>query len=342
MAGDDDRKAAGARIGMSELAAMAGVSVSTVSRALAGKTVINEHTRAKVVELAREHGFRPNQAAQNFRLGRSRAIGVIIPLGHEVDQHPSDPFFMTLLGHLADALTDRNYDLLLSRVIPADDRWLDDLIESGRVDGAIVIGQSDQSAVIDAAAARHRALVVWGAQYEGQVHCSVGSDNRAGGRLAAQHLIARGKRRLVFLGDPSAPEFALRGQGFAEACQAAGLGDAVRTLPIQLTSEAAYRTVSAFLDLDPSVDGIFAASDVIAMSAIQALAEHGLKVPDDVAVIGYDDILLAGHVMPPLTTIRQDLARGADLLVDLLFRRIAGEDCASVAMVPELIVRGSA
>lgn len=107
------------KIGMQELAELAGVSVSTVSRALAGKTIINAKTRERVVELARAHGFKPNQAAQNLRLRRAQAIGVVIPMGHEIDQHPSDPFFMTMLGHLADALTERNFDLLLSRVIPS-------------------------------------------------------------------------------------------------------------------------------------------------------------------------------------------------------------------------------
>lgn len=326
---------------MQELAELAGVSVSTVSRALAGKTIINAKTRERVVELARAHGFKPNQAAQNLRLRRAQAIGVIMPMGHEIDQHPSDPFFMTMLGHLADALTDRNFDLLLSRVIPSDDGWLDSLLNSGRVDGAIVIGQSDQGAVLDAAAARHRGLVVWGAQVPGQAYVSVGSDNVRGGLIAGRHLIERGKRKLMFLGNPSPPEFGQRQQGFLQACADAGLADPVATLPIHLTSEAAYAAASAFLDQNPGIDGIFAASDVVAMSVLRALAERGLAVPGDVAVVGYDDIMLAAHTSPPLTTIRQDLEQGAKLLVDILFRQIEGEACRSVQLEPELIVRAS-
>lgn len=329
------------KIGMQELAELAGVSVSTVSRALAGKTIINAKTRERVVELAKAHGFKPNQVAQNLRLRRAQAIGVVIPMGHEVDQHPSDPFFMTMLGHLADALTDRNFDLLLSRVIPSDDDWLFNLLDSGRVDGAIVIGQSDQSAVLEAAAAKHRGLVVWGAHVAGQQHKSVGSDNILGGLIAGRHLIERGKRNLLFLGNPSPPEFGQRQQGFMQACAEAGLGDTVRTLPIHLTSEAAYAAASAFLSDNPGTDGIFAASDVVAMSALRALAEHGLSVPGDVAVVGYDDIMLAAHTTPPLTTIRQDLETGARLLVDMLFRSLDGEECESVQLEPQLIVRAS-
>lgn len=326
---------------MQELAALAGVSVSTVSRALAGKTIINAKTRERVVELAREHGFRPNQVAQNLRLRRAQAIGVIIPMGHEIDQHPSDPFFMTMLGHLADALTDRNFDLLLSRVIPSDTAWLENLLNSGRVDGAVVIGQSDQIAVLDAAAARHRGLVVWGAHIPGHAHVSVGSDNVLGGLIAGRHLIERGKRNLLFLGNPSPPEFGQRQQGFLQACAEAGLADRVHMLPIHLTSQAAYIAASAFLDSHPGIDGIFAASDVVAMSVLRALAERGLAVPGDVAVVGYDDIMLAAHTSPPLTTIRQDLEQGARLLVEMLFRQIDGETCQSVQLEPQLIVRAS-
>lgn len=329
------------KIGMQELADLAGVSVSTVSRALAGKTIINAKTRERVVELARVHGFKPNQVAQNLRLRRAQAIGVVMPMGHEIDQHPSDPFFMTMLGHLADALTDRNFDLLLSRVIPADDAWLDNLLDSGRVDGAIVIGQSDQIDVLEAAAARHRALVVWGAHAPGQAHVTVGSDNVRGGLIAGRHLIARGKRRLLFLGNPSAPEFGQRQQGFLQACAEAGLSDQAHTLPIHLTSDAAFAAARAFLDQHPGIDGIFAASDVVAMSALRALAERGQAVPGDVAVVGYDDIQIAAHTSPPLTTIRQDLQAGARLLVDILFRQIDGEVCQSVQLEPELIVRAT-
>lgn len=113
-------------------------------------------------------------------------------------------------------------------------------------------------------------------------------------------------------------------------------------VPIHLTMEDAYREMTAYLAANPAPDGILAASDVIAMSAMRALAERGLRVPEDVAVIGYDDILLAGYTTPALTTIRQDVVYGANLLVELLLARIAGQNVGSVAMLPELIVRDSA
>ncbi len=328
---------------ISDLARLAGVSPATVSRALADSSLIAKKTRERIQAIAREHGFRPNIMARNLRIKRAGAIGVLIPLGHETAQHISDPFFMTLLGHLADALTDRGHDLLLSRVIPANPDWLIDVVDSGRVDGVILIGQSDQSEVIDRVAQRYLPLVAWGAHLESQVHCSVGSDNRRGGALAARHLIERGAKNFAFFGDPIAPEIAERLEGCRTELTEAGFGDALQILPAHLTAETAHPAITAWLAETPKVpDGIIAASDVIALSALRALSEKGYSVPDDVKVIGYDDLPLANQTMPPLTTIRQDLVAGAAHLVDLLFRRIGGEKTDSVVLVPQLIVRGSA
>ena len=141
---------------ITDLARLVGVSPGTVSRALADSHLISKKTRERIQEIAREHDFRPNVMARNLRIKRTGAIGVLIPLGHETGQHISDPFFMTLLGHLADALTERGYDLLLSRVIPTDPYWLSRVADSGRVDGVILIGQSDQSSVIDRSGLRRR------------------------------------------------------------------------------------------------------------------------------------------------------------------------------------------
>jgi DNA-binding LacI/PurR family transcriptional regulator len=327
---------------ITDLARLAGVSPGTVSRALADSQLIAKKTRERIQELAREHDFRPNVMARNLRIKRAGAIGVLIPLGHETGQHISDPFFITMLGHLADALTERGHDLLLSRVIPKDPDWLNRVVDSGRVDGVILIGQSDQLAVIDKVASRYLPLVAWGANLAGQVHCSVGSDNRKGGELATQHLIDRGCRNFAFFGDPVAPEISERLEGCRAALAAAGLSDCLSILPAHLTAETAHPAISNWLDdTKPIPDGIIAASDVIAMSALRALAEHGVAVPGKVHVVGYDDLVFANQTVPTLSTVRQDLVAGASHLVDLLFRRIAGEATSSVVLEPELVVRQS-
>ena len=325
-----------------ELADLAGVSAGTVSRALAGSELISLKTRERIQELARQHGFRPNIMARNLRIQRTGAIGVLIPLGHEAGQPISDPFFITMLGLLADRLTERGYDLLLSRVIPQDSGWLERVATSGRVEGLIVLGQSDQAATLDAAARNYRPLVVWGGHQPGQIHCTVGSDNRLGGQMAAGHLIARGCRRIAFFGDPRALEMTQRLEGVQAALAQAGMAPA-QVVPAHLVAELAYRDIARYLS-DEAVrpDGIVAASDVIAMTALRALSEVGLSVPGDVRVVGYDNLPLSELTVPSLTTIGQNMVAGAEHLVDMLMRRVAGEDTRSFVMKPELVERMSA
>ncbi len=327
---------------ISDLARIAGVSPGTVSRALSDAGLISQKTRERIKALAREHDFRPNIMARNLRIQRTGAIGVVIPLGHETGQHISDPFFITMLGLLADELTERGYDLMLSRVIPKDADWLSRFVDSGRVDGVIVIGQSDQLAILDQVASRYRPLVVWGGHSKGQIHCSVGSDNFAGGELAAAHLVERGCQRVAFFGDPRALEIGQRLAGCKSVLEKAGLIDHMSVLPAHLVAEASDLDIAGFFSTSSTQpQGIFAASDVIAMSTLRILSEMGYTVPDDVKVIGFDGLALGEQTVPRLSTVKQDLTTGAHNLVDLLLRRIAGEETGSVVMPPELVVRMS-
>ncbi len=327
---------------IADLARIAGVSPATVSRSLADSALIALETRQKIRLLADAHGFRPNQVARNLRTQKAGAIGVVIPLGHATGQHLSDPFFMHLLGYLADELSARDQNLLLSRVIPDGPDWLDRILGAGHVDGVIVVGQSDQSAVLDRVARTNQRLVVWGAHLQGQSYCSVGTDNRQGGALATAHLVAQGCRSIAFFGDPSVPEMAQRLQGCRDALPRSGSARLSRVLPVPLSADSAYRDITSYIGQgEEAPDGIFAASDVIAMTALRVLAEHGLSVPADVQVVGFDDLPLAAQTVPALTTLRQDIAQGARLLVDMLFRRMAGAELDSVQMPAELVVRRS-
>lgn len=324
-----------------DLAALAGVSAATVSRALAGKNMVNSKTSERIRKLADKHGFRPSALARNLRTRQRGAIGVVVPLGHDRGQHLSDPFFMTLIGYLADELTERGYDLMLSRVIPNRDNWLSALIDADRVDGFIVIGQSDQSDVLDSIATNYLPLVVWGGFVQGQIHCSVGTDNFLGGKLATEHLIERGCRRIAFLGNTQAMEPSLRLEGAKAAIRARAEIELV-DVPTRFASEVSGSDIDEFLSQSECLpDGIFAASDLIALTAVQVLAARGLSVPGDVKVVGYDDLYLAQTSVPPLTTVRQNIAAGATHLVDSLLKRIAGEATGSTILNPELIVRAS-
>jgi DNA-binding LacI/PurR family transcriptional regulator len=328
---------------ISDLARLAGVSSGTVSRALAGKSLVNTQTRERIEALAREHGFRPNQMASGLRRQKTGVIGVAIPLGHDTRQQISDSFFMTLLGFLADELTAHNYDLMLRRVVPASDPdWLDRFIGSGMIDGVIVIGQSDQFERIEDVADGYRAMVVWGNREEGQRHCVVGTDNRRGGRLAAEHLIAGGARHLAFLGDTGPIEFAARFAGAQDAAARMGLPP-VRALATHLSPNRASEEIARHLaQHGRDIDGIFAATDTLAALCLTELRAQGLAVPGDVKLVGFDDLPIARQTVPPLTTVRQDIATGARTLVDLLLRRLAGEATEGLVLPPELVVRETA
>ena len=327
---------------LADLAKIAGVSPGTVSRALAGNSLVNARTREKIEAIARQHGFRPNQMASKLRRQKTGVIGVAIPLGHDVRQQISDAFFMTLLGYLADELTERGYDLMLRRVIPdQDEDWLDRFIGSGMVDGVIVIGQSDQFERIEDVADGYLPMVVWGNHQEGQRHCVVGTDNRLGGKLAAERLIAAGARNLAFLGDTQPMEFAAR---FAGAKQVAEkLGVAIRALPTHLSPERTGAEIAGHLEeIEGEVDGIFAATDTIAVACLGELRKRGIDVPRRLKLVGFDDLPISAQTAPPLTTVRQDIAAGAKGLIDLLLRRLQGEDTESLVLPPHLILRETA
>jgi DNA-binding LacI/PurR family transcriptional regulator len=327
---------------MSDIARLAGVSPSTVSRALAGSPLVTAAKREEIHRLARERGYVVNSTARNLRLQRTQTLGVVIPLAHETSQPLSDPFFMEMLGHLADAITQRGYGMFLQKIVPPMDDWLPNLIGSQRADGIIVIGQSTEHAALEAAALVYKPLVVWGGHFAAQSYCTVGTDNVGGALAAVEHLIRLGRKRIVFVGDPAVPEIGLRYEGYRLAHERAPrLRAPPHLVPAHLTADTAYEAVRAFIGSGGGFDAVFGATDVIAMSALRALTASGLNVPRDVSVVGFDDIALASHANPPLTTVRQDLERGARTLVDLLFRRMAGEDTPSATMPAELVVRES-
>lgn len=327
---------------MADIARLAGVHASTVSRALSGSPLVEQSLRERIARIAQEHGYVVNATARNLRLQRTQTISVAIPMQHELGQAFTDPFFSGMLGFLADGITQRGYGMHLQRIVAPMDNWLPRLISAQRADGIIVIGQSTEHAELDKAAQTYHPLVVWGGHFEHQHYCTVGTDNVAGAQMAVEHLLTSGRRRILFLGDPAVPEIGLRHQGYLAALKQAPHGTTTdQVVPTHMTPDAAFEAMRSYLRQGAKFDAIFASTDIIAISAMRALAASGLSVPGDVAVAGFDDIPTAAHVHPSLTTVRQDLQQGARTLVDLLFRRIEGEDTDSVMLPAELVLRES-
>lgn len=327
---------------MHDIAQMAGVSTSTVSRALNQSALVNEETRQRIERLAQSLNYSINVGARNLRLQQNRTVAVIVPFESTARQHVSDPFFVSMLGCLADALTDRGYDMLLSRIDAAQLERAGELAASGRALGVILIGQWHQHEQLNALASRRTPIVVWGAQLPQQYYCTVGSDNIAGGALATEHLIARGRRRIAFLGDVGLPEVAHRFEGYQAALARANLpADAGLVQPAAFVEGSARRAIDDLLQRNSGFDALFACSDLMAMEAISTLQDRGMRVPQDVAVVGFDDIALARYFRPTLTTVRQAISRGADCLVNALLAIVAGEKPAAQVLPTELIVRES-
>ena len=326
---------------MAEVARRVGVSLSTVSRALAGSSLISEETRRVVREAAESLNYRVDAAGSSLRTGLTRTVGVVIPLAHAAKQHLSDPFFLEILGAIADELSASGYSMLLHKLTgdPAD--WIGTVARGRRADGVIVIGQSLHHEVLNRIASDFP-MVVWGSRMKDQRYVSVGSDNEAGGQAATSHLISQGCREIVFLGDPAAPEVAARLDGYAAALREAGIQRKSQLeVAVRFGSDTAYHAVGSLIDAEVEFDGVVACSDVFAMSAMRALIERGRKVPADVAIVGFDDIPFAAYTSPPLTTIRQNCQLGARLLVEKLMRAIRHERSDSVVIPTELVVRAS-
>ena len=337
-----NKKSAGQKKKMADIARLAGVSESTVSRALSGSSLVSAATRERIQTLAQEQNYSINKQAQNLRLQSSRTVSVIIPIDHEPKQHISDPFFLELLGAIADAITEADYDLLLSRVHTND--WRKRVARHSYVDGLVIIGQSVLHEEINEFALHNPIpLVVWGHQFPHQTYISIGSDNRLGGYQAAEHLLGLGRRRIVFLGDRELPEVASRYQGYCQAHQAAGIScDPQLAHTCSFTPESAAAAVSNLLSSGQPFDSIFAASDVLASIAIKHLHAANLRIPQDVAVVGFDNIAIARHVSPALTTVSQNITQGGHLIVDNLFQQIRGETTHSELIAPHLILRDTA
>jgi DNA-binding LacI/PurR family transcriptional regulator len=327
---------------MEEVARRAGVSLSTVSRALSGSPMISAETRRIVRDAAEKLDYRVGAAGSSLRTGLTRTIGVVIPLSHAARQNFSDPFFLEILGAIADELSACGYAMLLNKVTEDPSDWIATIARGRRADGVIVVGQSLHHDALNRIGAQDFPLVVWGAQLPGQKYVSVGSDNETGGHDATAHLLSQGCRRIVFLGDPAAPEVAARQSGHLRALAEAGIGrDPRLELPVRFGGDAAYHAVASLIEAGVAFDGVCACSDVFAISAMRALAERGLRVPADVAVTGFDDIPFAAFTTPPLTTIRQNCHAGARHLVGNLLRAIRHEATATVVIPTELVVRAS-
>lgn len=330
-----------------DIATLAGVSQPTVSRALRGDRTVNEGTRKRIEAIARQLNYTVDKNASSLRRGKSNTLALLFFEDLLPDESWINPFFLSMLGPILQTCAKRGYDLLTSFQQLSTD-WHVDYEDSRKADGIILLGYGDYEIYrirLEQLVAQGTQFVRWGSVDQHALGMTIGCDNRRGGRDAGAHLVARGCRRIAFLGDASShyPEFRDRYAGLTDVMRDAGLavdpGLHVDALSTELSGyEAACRLIAR----DLPFDAIFAGSDLIAIGAMRALEEHGRSVPQDVALIGFDDIPAASLTRPPLTTIAQDYLRAGEVLVDALVGQIDRQPVAPALLAPRLVTRMTA
>ena len=329
-----------------DIAHLAGVSQSTVSRALRGHPTVNAETRERILAIARQLNYKVDKNASSLRSKHSGTLALLIFEDPTVDDSSINPFFLSMLGSVTHACARHGYDLLVS-FQELSRNWHADYEDCHKADGIILLGYGDYldyRSRLEALVEQGTHFVRWGAVLTDQLGLSIGCDNLRGGQQAAEHLLALGRRRIAFVGNASlrSPEFLERYQGYAAALRATGLApDETLQVDAISTEAAGFEATSALLERGAAFDALFAASDLIAIGAMRALASRGLQVPADVAVIGFDDIPMASFANPPLTTVQQDTRRAGELLVETLLNLIHDDPAQSIKLPAPLIVRQS-
>ncbi len=329
-------------LNLQDLADLAGVSRATASRALSDSPLISSKTKDKLRALAKKHNYTVNSRARDFRLQRTGIIAVIFMLDIESEQHMSDPFFLDMLGGVADALAENDYDLLLTHAPIVDVLDLRNSRAIQQSDGVIVIGQGEQHQQLKELAADDRNIVVWGYPVADKNYVVVGGDNFTGGYEAAKHLLHQNRRKIAFFGKTDNPENAARYEGYVKAHTEFGLEtDPQLKLDIPFSVKLAQEALVHAMQDGLDIDAVVCAADVMALATISTLQTLGKKVPNDIAVVGYDDISLATYSNPPLTTVRQNIHWAGKVLVDSVLGLINGEQVPDTMLATELVVRRS-
>jgi DNA-binding LacI/PurR family transcriptional regulator len=317
---------------MEDLASLAGVSTITVSRALRDSPLVTEQTREKIRRIADEQGYRLNISARNLRMRRSYSVAVVVEMTPVKGRPMSDPYPLELLGGITQELTTAGYSVVLTS------KQLLDTAPVQGADGLILLGQGSHGEAVRVLQKAGLPLVVWGAPEPDCSYIVVGSDNRKGGISVAERFIGQGRKKLIFLGDVDHAEVQERCAGFIDEMKGKGSVHIIR--PKAFTFESGFDSMSAVLKkAGHGFDGVFAASDLLAMGAIRALTENNLRVPEDVSVIGYDDTPGAASFVPPLTSVHQYLRDGGVLLAKKMLGLIHGETVESEMLPTTLICR---
>lgn len=326
---------------LEEIARLADVSRSTVSRVVNEDPNVNPHTRQRVQEVIRQLNYHPNRVARRLAGGKTHLSGLIIPMG--VGRLFTDPFFPILIQAIAAACSARNYSIMLWLADPDyERRTMAEILDDGLLDGVVIASMLTNDPLVETLSNSHMPFVLIGRHPTRDCACYVDVDNYNAARNVTTHLLDLGRKRVATITGPQNMIAGLdRYEGYRAGLRERGIFPRPElAVDGYFTEQGGYEGVKALIPHRP--DAIFAASDAMAAGALRALAEAGLRVPQDVAVIGFDDVPLAAHTNPPLTTVRQPIqmvgATAANALIDMIEQKSLTHN---IILPTELVIRES-
>ncbi|MGW8486972.1 LacI family DNA-binding transcriptional regulator [Streptomyces sp. NPDC055886] len=340
------RVRSGGRPTLEEVAARAGVGRGTASRVINGSPRVSDATREAVEAAVAELGYVPNRAARALAGNRTDAIALVVP--EPETRFFAEPYFSAIVRGVGAALADTEMQLLLTLVgSDRERRRLAQYLTAHRVDGVLLVAVHADDPLPELLEQLGMPCVISGARHAAETLPSVDSDNFEGARAAVDHLISRGRSRIATItGRLEVYGAQRRLDGYRAAISAAGLAPDERLIaPADFTEEGGARAMRDLLARRPGLDAVFVASDVMAAGARQVLREADRRIPEDVALVGFDDSVVARHMHPALTSVRQPIEEMGRRMTQLLLDEIAGrapdDERPSVVLPTELVVRDS-
>jgi len=325
---------------LEEVGAVAGVSRATVSRVVNGSPKASPAVRAEVERAIARLGYVPNRAARTLVTRRTDTIALVV--SEPEARVFGDPFFAALVRGIGAAVSMKDLQLVLVMAQGTrEHEKVERYVRQGHVDGVVLMSLHGEDPLPGAFVEAGIPTVLVGRPKGDPVVPFVDADNRGGARLAVQFLIARRRRRIATITGPLDMCVGVdRFEGYRDALTAAHIPQ--RKGLVQggdFTEEAGHVALTRLLEKNPDIDGVFVASDLMAAGALQALRAAGRRVPQDVAVVGFDDAPLARHTSPALTTIRQPLDEMVAQTSEMLFRQVAGASRTEHVIVPTSLIK---
>jgi LacI family transcriptional regulator len=331
---------------LEEIAKIAGVSRSTVSRVINNHPNVKADVRTHVWRVVQEQNFHPNTAAQALVNRRTQIVGLVIP--QAIKAIFSDPYFPVLIQGISAACVERHYHLMLSLITSQMTDAYRRIIRGGHLDGVIVASAfTHDDGFINRLINDNFPFVLIGRQPQHRDITSVDSDNVHGAMMAVQHLVRQGYTRIASITGPLTMTAGIdRREGFLSAMRGAGFAPEERYIVEgDFSEQGGFNAMQRLLALDERPQALFVASDMMAIGALRAIRAAGLRVPEDIALVGFDDIPLASAVEPTLTTIRQPIEQLGHTAASLLLDRLNdGDGHAStqrIVLPTDLVLRES-